>query len=127
MKTREKLTEQILSIPWWRRVLICCINRRQWKIARAYNWVGVDLMHSGNWELGNLVRNYGDLKWAKLYDIDAPKPIDEKWESRAHDAECDLKWAKARIAELENQISLFKNTSAGLSNLRRMKKLPPNI
>lgn len=118
------INEQVAQIPLWRRFLICHLNRKQWEVCRAYNTVGVDLIHGVNWELGDTIRKHGDVKWAELYGVEVPAVNDEQWQTRARSAESDLEWTQKRCKQLEKQIELFKNTSRGLSDLRRQRSIP---
>lgn len=118
------INEQIEKIPGWKRFLICHLNRRKWKVARAYNTVGVDLMHGVNWELGDTIRKHGNVKWAELYGVDAPKLDNGQWQARAVSAETDLEWMQKRCKQLEEQVELLKKTSRGMQALRRQRSLP---
>ena len=67
---RDKLELTYTAIPWWKKVLICCVfKRKKWKLARAYNKVACSMLNSENWEIGAKVRDEGDKLWAEIYDI----------------------------------------------------------
>lgn len=118
------INEQIEKIPGWKRFLICHLNRRKWKVARAYNTVCVDLMHGLNWELGDTIREHGNVKWAELYGVVAPKLDNGQWQARAVIAESELEWMQERCKQLEEQVALLKKTSRGMHALRRQRSLP---
>lgn len=119
--------ERIELVPWWKRLLICrVLRRRAWKVARAYNVVGCDLLNGqATWEHGDDIRKLGERKWAELYGLplgDVPERL--VWQPRAESAERDLDWERRRREQLERQIELLKNTVRGLKDLKRQRKLP---
>lgn len=119
------INEQIGNIPAWSRWITCRIfERRAWKIAHAYNIVGCDLLKYGNWELGDTIRQHGDRKWAKLYDLPQPEaPNNDQWQTRATSAESQLEWKHRRCEQLEKQIELLKRTSKAHRKLKQQRNL----
>ena len=67
---RDQLEALYAAIPWWRKVLICCVlNRKKWKLARAHNKVACSMLLTDNHELGEAVRDAGDKLWAEIYKM----------------------------------------------------------
>ena len=65
------LVEEILSIPKWKRWLICHIfMRKEWKMAKAYNTVTVDALMSCNDDLCKIAKEAGDRKWRRVYMLE---------------------------------------------------------
>ena len=119
------LEKHINSIPLWRRILICLIDWKAWRTAKAYNVVAVDLLHGSNWNLGNELRQLSEYKWAGIYGYEMAvraKPVDQ--EKRALDAEMALITDRHYIAKLERENALLKNTVRGLKDLRRTRTMP---
>jgi hypothetical protein len=67
---RTELQEAIASIPSIKRFFICTLLRRkQWKTARAYSIVTMDMLYSDHPDAHKMWEKSDEL-WAKLYDID---------------------------------------------------------
>jgi hypothetical protein len=123
--TIKEISAEIDKLPWWRKWLICHLQYRKWRTARAYNTVACDLLHSTRHHLGETIRELGDAKWAKLYGYEPPARKEEiDWESRAREAEYALEFVEKRLDQKDAQLTLMKNTCVGLANLRRQRPLP---
>ena len=57
------------AIPWWKKVLTCCVKRKKWNLARAHNKVACSMLLTDNHELGEAVRAAGDKLWAEIYEM----------------------------------------------------------
>ena len=68
---KEKtLTECINEMTAWKRFLIChVVDRKTWKVARAYNVVAKNIAERGTGLTKDFddMRALGDVVWAKLY------------------------------------------------------------
>lgn len=54
--------------PLYKRVFICCVlNRKKWKLARAYSKVAVDLLFTEEHEMSEKIREKSDKLWAEIY------------------------------------------------------------
>jgi len=67
---RDRLEAMYAAIPWWKKVLICCVlKRKKWKLARAHNKVACSMLFTDSHELGEAVRDAGDKLWAEIYKM----------------------------------------------------------
>ena len=66
---RDRLEAMYAAIPWWKKVLTCCVKRKKWNLARAHNKVACSMLLTDNHELGEAVRAAGDKLWAEIYEM----------------------------------------------------------
>ena len=72
MDSPKSPNEEILTIPFWKRWLICHIfMRKEWKVAKAYNKVVIEEFHSGNDELSKRVELASYSKWRAVYMLES--------------------------------------------------------
>lgn len=82
---RDELEKKILAIPVWRRFIICTIlERKKWKLARAYSAVVADLLcgrlgykdRDRNDAILEKVWSTADQLWMEIYGIAEDDPTD---------------------------------------------------
>lgn len=66
---RQRLSAQIDAIPLWRKIMLCLMHYKNWRVARAYNTVVVTAWREDDPGLFDEMQKRGALKWAKVYGI----------------------------------------------------------
>jgi hypothetical protein len=66
----SSITKAILAIPVWERWFVChVLERKKWKLARAYSEVTIDLIYSGH-PFQDEMRILQENAWADVYGVD---------------------------------------------------------